>query len=207
MKEWRSRLEELTPAEELRFPPTQGFRPFQRYFAKESVAHPAKANCYLLYYLIKKYTKPNETVLDPMAGTSSTGIIASLLERHSICVELEPKFVEWSRKNVECLEKSGKKRGEIKIVQGDARRLTQLLGVESDVAITSPPYSETYTGGGDPEKRRRRLIKAGHNPKDFLGGKARNAVLKHYNEADTVITSPPYSESIHTCQQLHFPKL
>jgi DNA modification methylase len=197
-----------------------------------------------------------------MAGTSSTAIIASFLGRHSVCVELEEKFCEWSRRNVERLEKAGKKHGEIKIVQGDARRLSEILG-RADVAITSPPYSstefyygkkspefwqilaektgrkawlnpdsqtrktidekekplspenignlplgevstiitspphgDTYLGGGDPEKRRERLIKAGRNPKDFLGGKARNAVLKHYGEVDVCLTSPPYSESM-----------
>jgi hypothetical protein len=65
-----------------------------------------------------------------------------------------------------------------------------------DAVITSPPYAETYVGGGDSEKRKERLVKAGHNPKDFLGGKARNAVLKHYSEVDAVITSPPYAESL-----------
>jgi hypothetical protein len=161
---------------------------------------------------------------------------------------LEEKFCEWSRRNVERLEKAGKKLGEIKIVQGDARRLSEILGradvaitsppytnsaaenpnvVELqkkgwvkggdlskffpknlspynignfpfgnvDVAITSPPYAETYTGGGDPQKRKERLIKAGRNPKEFLGGKARNAVLKHYGEVDVCLTSPPYSET------------
>ena len=248
-EEWRSQLENLTPATELRFRPTSGFRPFQRYFCSDSTAHPAKCNLLLLYYLIKKHTKPQETVLDPMAGTSSTGIVASLLGRHSVCVELEEKFCEWSRRNVECLERAGKKRGEIKIVQGDARRLSEILGRADvaitsppytnsaaenpnvvqlqkkgwvkggdlskffpknlspdnignfpfgnvDVAITSPPYAETYVGGGDSEKRKERLVKAGHNPKDFLGGKARNAVLKHYGEVDICLTSPPYSESM-----------
>ncbi|MEM2163701.1 MAG: hypothetical protein QXR62_04675, partial [Candidatus Bathyarchaeia archaeon] len=58
--------------------------------------------------------------------------------------------------------------------------------------ITSPPFGDTNLSGGDPEKRRERLLKAGYDPKDFLGGKARNAILKHYNEVDTIITSPPY---------------
>jgi len=124
------------PAVELKFPPTSGFRPFQRYFDEESVKHPAKCNLLLLYYLIKKHTCEGDVVLDPMAGTSSTGIIASFLGRHSVCVELEEKFCEWSRRNVECLERAGKKLGEIRIIQGDARRLSEILG-RADVAITS----------------------------------------------------------------------
>jgi len=150
----------------------------------------------LIYYLVKKHTCEGDVVLDPMAGTSSTGIVASFLGRHSVCVELEEKFCEWSRRNVECLEKAGKKRGEIRIIQGDTRRLSELLSRNADVAITSPPYAETYTGGGDPEKRRERLVKAGYDPKEFLGGKARNTVLKHYGEVDVCLTSPPYSNAI-----------
>jgi DNA modification methylase len=64
-----------------------------------------------------------------------------------------------------------------------------------DVTITSPPYGESHLGGGDPERRKERLIKAGYDPKDFLGGRARNAVLKHYDEVDAVITSPPYADT------------
>lgn len=168
MKEWRSKLENLMPAVELRFPPTPGFRPFQRYFADESVQHPAKANVLLLYYLIKKHTNEGDVVLDPMAGTSSTGIIASLLGRHSVCVELEEKFVEWSKKNVECLEKSGRKRGEIRVIQGDARRLSQLLS-QADAAITSPPYSEILGAShrsklGDVKKQGSSYQKFGEQP-------------------------------------------
>jgi DNA modification methylase len=147
----------------------------------------------------EKIWREPDVILDPMAGTSSTGIIASLLGRHSVCVELEQKFCEWSRRNVECLEKAGKKRGEIRIIQGDARRLSQLLkgvGFEPTTAITSPPHGDTYLGGGDPEKRKERLLKAGHDPKEFLGGRARNAVIKHYDEVDVCITSPPYSDAI-----------
>jgi hypothetical protein len=48
----------------------------------------------------EKIWREPDVILDPMAGTSSTGIIASLLGRHSVCVELEQKFCEWSRRNV-----------------------------------------------------------------------------------------------------------
>ena len=52
---FKSRLEELVgdKVKELRFPSSAGFKPFQRFFCEESVAHPAKANLYLLYFLIK----------------------------------------------------------------------------------------------------------------------------------------------------------
>ena len=78
----------------------------------ESVAHPAKASLYLIYFLIKNYTKKGDVVADIMAGTGSTGIVASYLGRHAVLVELEEKFVKWIKKNVKLLEKYGKKKGQ-----------------------------------------------------------------------------------------------
>jgi DNA modification methylase len=46
-----------------------------------------------------------------------------------------------------------------------------------DVVITSPPYSGSNLGGGDVEAGRRRLIETGYDPRDYLGGQARNTVL------------------------------
>ncbi|MEM2922553.1 MAG: DNA methyltransferase, partial [Candidatus Bathyarchaeia archaeon] len=141
--EFRSKVEDYVDGKvvELKFPSSAGFRPFQFFFSEESIAHPAKASLYLLRYLIKKYTKEGEVVADIMAGTGSTGIVASYMGRHSVLVELEEKFVDWINKNVQLLEKRKGKRGEVKVIQGDARKLTQLLGVNADSIVTSPPYS------------------------------------------------------------------
>jgi DNA modification methylase len=195
--EFISRLEELMPAEELVFPASPGFGPYKSVMHSEAVAHPAKFNVYLVEFLIDKYTKPGDTVLDPMAGTGILGVIASLRGRNAVQVEIEPRFYEWmekARQNVEKLSTLGRK-GWIVNILGDARRLSELLK-QADTIITSPPYGETYLGGGDPAKRAERLIKAGHDPREFLGGRARNAVLRHYSEVDAVITSPPYAETI-----------
>jgi DNA modification methylase len=185
------------PAEELLFQPTPGFGSYYEPYLDHAKSHPAKMNMWLLEWLIKAFTKPGETVLDPMAGSGSMGVVAALHGRNAVQVELEKKFYDWMEKAKGNIEKNAaiQQKGWIKNILGDARCLSQLLR-DVDICITSPPYAETHTGGGDPEKRRKRLIKAGHNPKDFLGGKARNAVLKHYTEVDTVITSPPYSESM-----------
>jgi DNA modification methylase len=154
-------------------------------------------NTNLLEFLIKKYTKEGYTILDPMAGTGSMGVVASLHGRNAIQVELEPRFYEWMEKARENVEKYPMltPKGRIINILGDARRLSELLGTV-DTVITSPPYTDTYLGGGDPERRRERLIKAGYNPDDYLGGRARNAVLKHYSDVDVIVTSPPYAETI-----------
>ena len=93
--------------------------------------------------MIKKYTEEDAVVADPMSGTGSTGIVASYLGRHSVLVELEEKFVEWRNKNVGLLEKHGRKKGEIKVIQGDARKLSELLGLKADSIVTCPPYEKS----------------------------------------------------------------
>ena len=210
MKAFRSQLEDIIPAVLLKFPSTAGFKPFSKCFHPDSIAHPAKANCYLLYYLIKKFTMEGDTVLDPMAGTASTGIIGSLLGRNTICVDIEQKFVDLSRKNVSFLERSERKKGEVKVIQGDARKLSDLLK-EADAVLTSPPYSGSVSGYlPKPEIRAERMRKAGCDPKQFLGGQARSAQIEDrytgrkrkenignltHGQIDAVVTSPPYANT------------
>ena len=218
---FRSKLEDLMPAVELVFPPTPAFGDYRPYL-EHAISHPAKANVKLLEFLILKYTKEGDVILDPMSGTGSTGVVAALHGRNAILVEIEPRFYEFivkAKEKVEKAETLGKK-GWIVPILGDARKLTELCrGIAAaDACITSPPYAETILSGGDPERRMERLVRAGYDPGDFLGGRARNAVLKHYDEpsgeghapsgpsgnignlplgpVDAVITSPPYSEGI-----------
>jgi DNA modification methylase len=212
---FRSKLEDLMPAVELRFPPTPAFGDYRPYL-DHAVSHPAKANVFLLEFLILKYTEEGDVVLDPMAGSGSTGVVAALHGRNAILVEIEPKFYEFivmAKEKVERAETLTKK-GWIVPILGDARKLSELLTNVADICITSPPYAETELSGGDPERRAERLVRAGYDPSDFLGGRARNAVLKHYDEpsgeghataesgenigalplgpVDAVVTSPPY---------------
>ncbi len=193
--EFCSKLEDLMATEELIFEPTPGFGRWRKFFPEDAIRHPAKANLNLIDFLIDRYSREGDLILDPMAGTGSTCVLATLKGRDAICVDIEPLFYQWMEKAREIVEKTpmlGRKGRMINIL-GDARRLSELLK-QIDIIITSPPYGDTYLGGGDPERRAERLIKAGYDPKAFLGGRARNAVLKHYSEADVVITSPPYAD-------------
>jgi len=199
-KEFVSELEKIIPAKELNFPTTAGFKPFDRYFTEDSVCHPAKANLFLLYYLIKKYTKKGDVVLDPMGGTGSTNIIASLLGRNSVYVDIEERFVEMARRNKKLLEERGKAEGWIKIICGDARKLNELLE-EVGIVITSPPFAstkmtkkqdeffermvKTVLPGRDVEKIKRRY-KSDYGSKENIGNLPLGSV-------DVIITSPPYN--------------
>lgn len=78
----------------LKFKVTPGFNRWSKYFPQEAVSHPAKMNLNLLEYLIQHYTDEGDTLLDPMSGTGSMGILAGLNGRNAICIDLEQKFHE-----------------------------------------------------------------------------------------------------------------
>jgi DNA modification methylase len=201
---FRSRLEDLMPAVELDFPPTPAFGDYRPYL-DHAVSHPAKANTKLLEFLITKYTKEGDVVLDPMAGSGSSGVVAALHGRDAILVDIEPRYYEFMVRAKEKVERAQtlSRKGRITCILGDARELSRLLrGI--DVCITSPPYGDVNMSGGDVERRVERLLRAGYDPRDYVHGRAANAVLRHYGEdedtgmlakgVDAVVTSPPYEQ-------------
>lgn len=59
--------------------------------------HPTQKPLSLLSRIILASTKPGDWVLDPFAGSSTTGIAASLTERRFLGIEKEPEFIKISR--------------------------------------------------------------------------------------------------------------
>jgi DNA modification methylase len=181
MKEFRSQLEQIMSAEELFFEPTPAFGRYKP-FLEHAIAHPAKANTKLLEFLVKAFTKPGDVVLDPMAGSGSTGVVAALHGRNAVQVELEAKFYQWMEKARENVEKHSTltPKGKIVNICGDARRLSELLkgvGFEPTAAITSPPFTNAAVENLNVWKYRK-------------GG------MFAEEKIDACITSPPYSNAI-----------
>jgi DNA modification methylase len=56
--------------------------------------HPTQKPLRLLYRIILSSTRENETILDPFAGSCTTGIAANLLGRKFIGIEQDEKFIE-----------------------------------------------------------------------------------------------------------------
>lgn len=109
-----------------------------RYFSRESLAHPAKLHLGLLAWLLDRYTKPGDTIADPMAGMGSTAY-AALLQRHVILREIEPKWLAFCHENAAIiLREAGLFAGSIAISQADARLP---WGFKADHIIFSPPYA------------------------------------------------------------------
>jgi len=168
-KEFRSQLENIMQAQELLFHPTPGFGRYKR-FLEHAMAHPAKMNTKLLEFLIKNFTKEGETVLDPMCGSGSTGVIAALCGRNAVQVDIENKFVDWAEEARLKVEKhpTFTPKGSIINMYGDSRKLSELLK-EADAVLTSPPYGEAQDGHG--------IAKEGyqgkkHSPTDLVGNRS-----------------------------------
>lgn len=149
-------------------------------------------NAQLLLWIVETFTKPGETILDPMAGSGTT-MLACILGRHCILVELEEKFIEMCQNNWEKIRhkpQPGYEMGTCQIIQGDARNLSTIL---CDKIITSQPYpaiSPAHTKEGE-ELRLKIAKERGVSPDkvSFL-----DYTKKQVN---SIITSPPYAQMAH----------
>lgn len=109
-----------------------------RYFTKASLAHPAKLHLGLLAWLVERYTRPGDTVCDPMAGIGSTAY-AALLQRSVILREIEPRWLALAHENAaQIIREAGMFAGTIDIGQADAREPWRIL---ADCVLFSPPYA------------------------------------------------------------------
>lgn len=84
---------------------------------------------YIIWNLIERYTKPGDTVLDPMCGSGTTLDVCKDTKRVGIGFDLAP-----TRADIE---------------QNDARKLPQKDG-SVDLAFVDPPYSTHVKYSGDP---------------------------------------------------------
>lgn len=89
--------------------------------------------------VIEHTTRPGDVVLDPFAGYGTTLAVAERLGRRAIGVELIPEHVALCRSRVGPA---------VRVIEGDARRLSELVDEPVDLALTSPPY---MAGSGHPE--------------------------------------------------------
>lgn len=64
-------------------------------------AHPAPYPVALADRLVRMFSFVGDTVLDPFAGTGTTGVAASRLGRNSVSVEIEPKYVDIAEDRIE----------------------------------------------------------------------------------------------------------
>ncbi|MFX0094816.1 MAG: DNA methyltransferase, partial [Candidatus Hodarchaeota archaeon] len=116
----------------------------------EYLEHGATFPQSLIEYLVDIFTRPREIVLDIFSGTGITLQASERLDRHSIGIELNPKYINLSRKllglNLKALEVSTnitvERSYKPKLIHDDCRNLkTHLQNNSIDFMVTSPPYA------------------------------------------------------------------
>lgn len=106
-----------------------------------ALKHPAMFPAALPGRLIEMFTKKNDLVLDPFAGTGSTLIAASERERKAIGIELSSQFISMYKDRLKQTELFNAKHGESKIFHDDSLNLKKYVKTNSvQLTVTSPPY-------------------------------------------------------------------
>lgn len=62
--------------------------------------HPTEKSVDTLRPIVEAFSKPNDVVLDPFAGSGSSLVAAALLGRQHLGIELEPKYCEIARRRL-----------------------------------------------------------------------------------------------------------
>lgn len=89
--------------------------------------HPTQKPVKLFEYLIKTYTNEGDLILDNCAGSGTTGVAASNLNRNSILIEQEPEYCEIIRKRMK----------ETEALRVEQRRQKTLMDFEGQTKLNS----------------------------------------------------------------------
>jgi modification methylase len=118
-------------------------------YTRESIAHPAKMLPSIANHAIATYTKPGQTVLDPMCGIGTTVSEAVRLGRTGLGIEYEHRWAVMARRNIELANEQGAE-GDGRIWCADSRHLppdmTDAYTGGVDFVLTSPPYGKANHG-------------------------------------------------------------
>jgi len=81
------------PVNVLRFSNTNSNDSFQRICRKNGIRpHPARMNPSLISFFIDFLTEPGDLVLDPFAGSNTTGFVAEMMDRNWIAIEVMEEY-------------------------------------------------------------------------------------------------------------------
>lgn len=161
-RKYRNRLNDLSTKDWLKFQKSWFVHnpPARR---KGVLQHPAKYPETLVEEFITFFTKKEQVVFDPMAGTGSTLVAALRAGRNSYGIELNPKYANITRQSLEQeydISETNKSSLTAEIFTGDACNLASILKENKvpaiDYVITSPPYWDMLHAKGAKTQNARR---------------------------------------------------
>ena len=149
----------------------------------------------LAKHFIKIYSKPGDTVCDPFAGVGTTLDVANILQRHSIGIELNEKFVNLFNQGID--PKDGKQNSNYRriIIQDSALNIDDHLPRNSvDFILTSPPYGNLLN-----------KIRENFADKDYIGNTYKNQsrkLAKPYSKHKLDLGNVTYEEYLIKMKQI-----
>jgi DNA modification methylase len=120
--------------------------------------HPAPYSYTDVARVIRMFTKPGQTVLDPFVGVGSTLKAAALKGRRGIGFELYPDFAALAKLRLTQEVPTGALEANPQdVMQGDARTLARKIeGRVVDLIVTSPPYWSILNKKSDHKQKQTR---------------------------------------------------
>lgn len=174
-------------------------------------AHPAKFASKLLdriyaHAFAEGWLVPGSVVLDPFGGVALGAMRAMLSGLTWVGVELEEKFVRIGNQNLDLWRRRWGHTpgfGRAVLLQGDSRRLGDVVRRQADMVVSSPPYSEGLGHGGG-----RPIHQPGSPGQITLQGQkdgygdtpGQLGAMREGKHADVVVSSPPYADSVNSQQ-------
>lgn len=178
----------------------------------ETFRHPAKYSRKLIRWIYKHaieqgWIARDSVVLDPFGGVALGALDAMSFGVKWVGIELEPQWVEIGRRNLALWEKKWHLKGAT-LLQGDSRKLIEILKSNTGGSITSPPYSETRIEGKGDEGASQLKMPDGSFPRGAEGWELRKQLGERYaansgnnlgnmpdGDFDASIASSPYAET------------
>ncbi len=109
----------------------------QSLFPPKTMKHYAKMQMHVEWELIKYVSKVGDTILDPMSGTG-TVMLAAIMERNVICIEIEEPYHKLQQEVLEHLKKDNEM-SNVTLIHGNCKLVMPL---PCDHIIFSPPYAQ-----------------------------------------------------------------
>jgi len=187
--------------------------------------HPAKYSRGLINKIYKHLFDEGllcagDTVIDPFGGVACGAFDAMRLGLHWIGLELEVKFVELAKENIQKwntdYEDKFKNWSSAIILQGDSRQLLEVIRSQADCCISSPSFGEAQRGGviaisgiiDHPNGESNVLGNAGYDQVKHDSSKKNLGNLPATAKGfDAAISSPVYPQVVHDGNGIDVEKL
>jgi hypothetical protein len=176
-----------------------------------SFCHPAKVSRALAqriynHAIEEGWLKPKDSVLDPFAGICGFAFDAMRLGLHYTGIELESRFVDLGQQNIALWNSQFRGMlpnwGTAILLQGDSRRLGEVVRESVQAAVSSPPFASCLPQNEKSMLAPHQQVKYGRN--EF----APSVQARTYGECDgqlgamgagdfdACVSSPPWADSL-----------